>query len=116
MAISYDPGRTNYSRQIVEIAPGSVVAECNFSQLVPRTAGVVCDGPLTLNGCNLWNCTIDARWTLVECQTAQGWLIRSESTGPDGSPVVGLDTQFVCSHPSQLPVDLIAPAGAVTEA
>lgn len=117
-APAYDPATRNYAGQRVSIPPGSVVSGGNFAQRVPNTPAIECDGALTLEGCNLVNVTLDPRWALTECNTAQMWRFETTTDldNPDSPPRVEVTTQFAARHPSELPDPLVAPDGAVTEA
>lgn len=82
MAFDFTSGRRNYSAQQTRIAPGSVVSECNFAQVEPNTPAIACDGELTLIECNLVNCALDPRWTVIDSNTAQMWYFEATQATP----------------------------------
>lgn len=103
--VEYVAGWNNYSNHATVLEPGSEVRGCNFAQPLPDTAAIVCDGALTLIGCNLVNVRLDPRWIVEGCNTAQSWLV-DEGEGR-------LTRQYICAHPGLLSGKETPPANVV---
>lgn len=98
--VNYSPKLKNYCFSKVRIPAGSVLHEHNFAQAVPNSPCITVVGgqALTLIGCNLTNCAIDPAWTLVNCNTAQAWII--EVLDENQRPI--LKRQYITDHPSKI--------------
>lgn len=87
----------NYSFCTVTIPDGSTIENQNFTQVQPDTDCIIGEN-ITFIDCNLSNVRINPSWTLQDCNTAQFWLVEEEIEGKMKNV-----TQFICSHPSELP-------------
>lgn len=106
--VSFYNGFFNYSFCNVTIPDGATLTDCNFTQIQPDTDCITGEN-LTLIDCNLSNVKINPSWTLTDCNTSQFWLVEEEVEGKTKEV-----TQFLCSHPSELPnVESKIPANAV---
>lgn len=105
----YNSTIKNYSFQSVEIPSGTVVEMCNFAQLIPNTECIFSSGSVVLKNCNLLNVKLKPEWEVIECLTAQAWLI-AEIVEEDQ---VCRTRQYICSHPSQLTGNEVAPENVI---
>lgn len=110
--VDYDPTWRNYSYHRVRVPAGTTIRGCNFSQARPRTPAILVTGnpaTVTLEECNLVNVLIHPAWRLVNCNTAQSWLVRV--TGPDGE--AREERRWIARHSDHVPATARPPTDAV---
>jgi len=91
--IKFDVTLHNYSYHKVMIPDGTIVKDCNFSQVNPHTVAVS-GKDLTFENCNLNNVEIDASWRLIHSSNAQlKKVLVSQTEAADGNVIIVYSNQ-----------------------